>query len=65
MRRVDWALNLELNRVARYEEAFAAYAVPRSILEQTHLGVMVTACFSPDLSELPYLGCFKAGIAAR
>ena len=64
-RRVDWALNLELNRVARYEEAFAAYAVPRSILEQTHLGVMVTACFSPDLSELPYLGCFKAGIAAR
>ena len=64
-RRVDWALNLELNRVARYEEAFSAYAVPRSILEQTHLGVMVTACFSPDLSELPYLGCFQAGIAAR
>ena len=64
-RRVDWALNLELNRVARYEEAFAAYAVPRSVLEQTHLGVMVTASFSPDLSELPYLGCFNAGIAAR
>ena len=64
-RRADWALNLELNRVARYEDAFAAYAVPRSILEQTHLGVMVTACFSPDLSELPYMGCFTAGIAAR
>lgn len=64
-RRVDWALNLELNRVARHEDAFAAYAVPRSILEQTHLGVMVTACFSPDLSGLPYLGCFVAGIAAR
>ena len=64
-RRVDWALNLELNRVARYEEAFAAYAVPRSVLEQTHLGVMVTACFSPDLSDLPYMGCFMAGIAAR
>ena len=64
-RRVDWALNLELNRVARYEEAFGAYAVPRSVLEQTHLGVMVTACFSPDLSGLPYLGCFRAGIAAR
>lgn len=64
-RRDDWALNLELNRVARYEEAFAAYAVPRSTLEQTHLGVMVTACFAPDLSGLPYLGCFTAGIAAR
>lgn len=64
-RRQDWALNLELNRVARYEEAFAAYAVPRSILEQTHLGVMVTACFSPDVSGLPYYGCFTAGIAAR
>jgi AcrR family transcriptional regulator len=64
-RRDDWALNLELNRVARYEEAFAAYAVPRSTLEQTHLGVMVTACFGPDLSRLPYLGCFHAGIAAR
>lgn len=64
-RRADWALNLELNRVARYEQAFAAYAVPRSVLEQTHLGVMVTACFSPDLSGLPYLGCFYAGIAAR
>lgn len=64
-RRVDWALNLELNRVARYEDAFSAYAVPRSVLEQTHLGVMVTACFSPDLSGLPYLGCFTAGIAAR
>lgn len=63
-RRVDWALNLELNRVARYEDAFAAYAVPRSILEQTHLGVMVTACCSPDLSGLPYYGCFTAGIAA-
>ena len=64
-RRADWALNLELNRVAGYEEAFAAYAVPRSVLEQTHLGVMVTACFAPDLSGLPYLGCFRAGIAAR
>lgn len=64
-RREDWALNLELNRVARYEEAFAAYAVPRSVLEQTHLGVMVVACFGPDLSHLPYLGCFNAGIAAR
>ncbi len=63
--RVDWVLNLELNRVARYEEAFAAYAVPQSVLEQTHLGVMVTGCFSPDLSGLPYLGCFYAGIAAR
>lgn len=64
-RRDDWALNLELNRAARYEEAFAAYAVPRSTLEQTHLGVMVTACFGPDLSHLPYLGCFHAGVAAR
>lgn len=63
--RVDWELNLELNRVAHHEAAFEEYRVPKSVLEQTHLGVMVTACFGPDLSELPYYGCFLAGIAAQ
>lgn len=62
--RPDWALNLELNRVALHEEIFQAYAVPKSVLEQTHLGVMVVASFGPDLSELPYYGPFLAGIAA-
>jgi AcrR family transcriptional regulator len=61
----DWKLNLELNRVALHEEVFEAYAVPKSVLEQTHLGVMVAACFAPDVSDLPYYGCFLAGIAAQ
>ncbi len=61
----DWKLNLELNRVALREEVFEAYAVPKSVLEQTHLGVMVAACFAPDVSGLPYYGCFLAGIAAQ
>lgn len=63
--RVDWALNLELNRIARHEEVFEAYAVPKSVLEQTHLGVMAVASFGPDLSDLPFFGCFLSGVAAE
>lgn len=61
--RDSWALNLELARVSRRIPELARYGAGETILEQTHLGVMLLACYVPGLVKLPYLGPFTAGSA--
>lgn len=58
-----WALNLELARIARYIPQFEAFRCTDRVLENTHLGVMLVASFTPALDHLPYARVFLAGTA--
>lgn len=57
-----WEFNLELARAASDVPELSDFAVRENSLERTHLGVMLAASFLPDVSELPFYGCFLAGI---
>ena len=56
-----WAVNLELARMSRFIPELRDFCPGDSVLEQTHLGVMLTACLVPGIAELPYRGPFTAG----
>lgn len=61
--RPSWALNLELARMSRHIEQLAAFGAGEGVLEQTHLGVMLLACYVPGLARLPFRGPFASGSA--
>ena len=61
--RTLWAVNLELARTARLVPELVTFQPSAGVLGQTHLGVMLVAALSPDLSELPFAGPFNAGSA--
>lgn len=56
-----WALNLELGRMSRAIPELQGFCPGGSVLEQTHLGVMLTASYRPGIETLPYAGPFSAG----
>jgi AcrR family transcriptional regulator len=56
-----WAVNLELARVSRFIPELREFCPGNSILEQTHLGVMLTACLVPGIAKLPFADPFSAG----
>lgn len=58
-----WAVNLELSRMARHLPELASFRPTPNVLENTHLGVMLSASLVPDLSGLPFAGPFTAGSA--
>lgn len=58
-----WRVNLELARTSRFVPELADFGPGESVLERTHLGVMLTASCLPDLHALPYLRAFLAGSA--
>ena len=60
---VNWAVNLELSRLARVEPSLAGFRASENVLEHTHLGVMLLAAVVPGLDELPFAGPFMAGSA--
>lgn len=59
--RALWAVNLELARVSRSIPELRDFCPGDSVLEQTHLGVMLTACLVPGISALPFADPFSAG----
>lgn len=56
-----WTVNLELSRTSRFVPALSAFGPGESVLERTHLGVMLTASLLPGLDGLPFLRAFLAG----
>lgn len=56
-----WALNLELARMSRSIPELREFCPGGSVLEQTHLGVMLTASYRPGIEGLPYAAPFSAG----
>lgn len=56
-----WAVNLELARMSRFVPELSEFCPGGSVLEQTHLGVMLTASLVPGIDTLPYAGPFTAG----
>lgn len=58
-----WLLNLELVRMARLVPELAPFGATPSVLENTHLGVMLAAAFVPSLDRRPFAGPFAAGSA--
>lgn len=56
-----WAVNLELARMSRFVPELREFCPGGSVLEQTHLGVMLTASLVPGIDTLPYAGPFTAG----
>lgn len=56
-----WAVNLELARMSRFVPELGEFCPGGSVLEQTHLGVMLTASLVPGIDTLPYAGPFTAG----
>lgn len=59
----NWAINLELARLAQFEPALAEFRASNNVLEHTHLGVMLLAAVVPGLDALPYAGPFASGTA--
>lgn len=59
--RTLWALNLELGRMSRSIPELQGFCPGGSVLEQTHLGVMLTASYRPGIEMLPYAGPFSVG----
>ena len=58
-----WTVNLELARVARSLPGLDDFRPNDHVLENTHLGVMLTASLMPNLADLPFAGPFNAGSA--
>lgn len=58
-----WRVNLELARIARFHPMLEGFRPTPSVLENTHLGLMMTASLLPNLADLPYAGPFRAGTA--
>jgi len=56
-----WAVNLELARMSRFVPELTEFCPGGSVLEQTHLGVMLTASLVPGINALPFAGPFMAG----
>jgi len=56
-----WAVNLELARMSRFVPELNEFCPGGSVLEQTHLGVMLTASLVSGIDTLPYAGPFTAG----
>lgn len=61
--RTLWTVNLELARVARVLPDLDNFRPNEHVLENTHLGVMLTASLMPNLADLPFAGPFSAGSA--
>lgn len=61
--RTLWTVNLELTRIARQLPLLDGFRPSSDVLENTHLGVMLTASLMPNLADLPYAGPFNAGSA--
>lgn len=56
-----WAVNLELARMSRFIPALRDFCPGSSVLEQTHLGVMLVGSLVPGIAGLPYNDPFSAG----
>lgn len=56
-----WKSNLELARLAPAHPELDDYRIPAEALPRTHIAVMMLALFSPDVSSLPFEGCFNVG----
>lgn len=61
--RTLWTVNLELARIARFLPDLDDFRPNDHVLENTHLGVMLTASLMPNLADLPFAGPFNAGSA--
>lgn len=61
--RTLWTVNLELTRIARQLPLLDGFRPSDNVLENTHLGVMLTASLMPNLADLPFAGPFNAGSA--